>query len=231
MLGILIEIILNWLILWVVCREHLLVLGLRPNQSRIVASLEGLGIAGLLCVGYVLSKTFVAKAGWSINPDYDFQDFLSGSYWVVKSVLFEELIFRAAILYVAIKKLGVRKACMLSAITFGIYHWFSYGLWGNPVMMTYIFILTGLWGLFLAYSFVRSNSLFVPIAWHLGWNLVNIVVFSQGPIGEQLLISSDGNLSSSGWQIAFTIAQILIIPGVGFIYLRFKYPRTSSQSV
>ncbi len=53
--------------------------------------------------------------------------------WNINSVLFEELLFRGYLLYKAIEWLGARKGCFLSAIAFGVYHWFSYGVIGNVI--------------------------------------------------------------------------------------------------
>jgi len=46
----------------------------------------------------------------------------------------------------------------------------------------------------LAYAFAKTGSIILPIALHLGWNLVTIQVFSNGPIGDQLLIKSTENV-------------------------------------
>ncbi|WP_189603592.1 hypothetical protein [Salinimicrobium marinum] len=43
-----------------------------------------------------------------------------------------------------------------------------------------------------------AGSLYLPIGLHFGWNLVTITIFSQGPSGDQLLISSTEN-TLGGW--------------------------------
>src|SRR5689334_17153743 len=50
------------------------------------------------------------------------------------------------------------------------------------------FVVTGAMGLVLAYGYANTESLYVPIAIHFGWNVVQQVVFSNGPIGNQLFI-------------------------------------------
>jgi hypothetical protein len=42
-------------------------------------------------------------------------------------------------------------------------------------------------GLVYAYGYAKTFSLYIPIAIHLGWNLIRSVVFSETVIGEQLL--------------------------------------------
>jgi membrane protease YdiL (CAAX protease family) len=50
------------------------------------------------------------------------------------------------------------------------------------------FVVTGAMGVVLAYSYVKSSSLYIPIAIHFGWNVVQQVVFSGGHLGKQLFI-------------------------------------------
>jgi len=131
---------------------------------------------------------------WQLNTDYSLYNALESLRWNINSVLFEEFIFRGYLLYKAIQLLGERWGCFLSAIAFGVYHWFSYGVIGSIVPMVYVFLLTGTFGLMLAYAFAKTGSIILPIALHLGWNLVTIQVFSNGPIGDQLLIKSTENV-------------------------------------
>ncbi|NNK76373.1 MAG: CPBP family intramembrane metalloprotease, partial [Maribacter sp.] len=78
--------------------------------------------------------------------------------------MFEELIFRGAILYILIKKIGVNWACIISAIAFGIYHWFSYQMFGRGMIpMIYVFLLTGAAGWMFAYAFARTRSIYAPL--------------------------------------------------------------------
>jgi len=102
--------------------------------------------------------------------------------------MFEELIFRGVLLYILIKKIGPTKAVIISAIGFGIYHWYSHEVMGNPMAMIITFVTTGAMGLVYAYGYAKTFSLYIPIAIHLGWNLVRSVVFSQTVIGDQLLV-------------------------------------------
>ncbi len=140
---------------------------------------------GFATAQFVLTSVF-SGFDWILNPDYNATKLLDALRWTLNSVLYEELLFRGYLLYKAIEFMGIRKACWLSAAAFGIYHWFSYGLFGSVIPMIYVFFLTGSFGLMLAYSFAMSKSVVLPIALHLGWNVVTILVFSNGPIGAQL---------------------------------------------
>ena len=84
------------------------------------------------------------------------------------------------------------KGMIISSIAFGIYHWFSYGIIGNIPQMIYIFIVTGCMGWVLAYAYVKTFSLYIPIAIHFGWNLVHGFIFSMGSIGNGVFIPVNG---------------------------------------
>jgi hypothetical protein len=127
-----------------------------------------------------------AKQQWVLNPKLTANLILTGIWWNIKSVLFEELIFRGVLFYILIKKFGPAKAIFISAAAFGIYHWFSQSSLGNPVQMAVTFIITGTMGLVFAYAYSKTFSLYYPIAIHLGWNLTSSVIFSKGNIGDQL---------------------------------------------
>lgn len=142
-------------------------------------------------------------------------------FWDVKSVLTEELIFRGALLYILIQKLGSSKAVLISAIASGIYHWFSYGVLGNLMAMIFVFIGTGLMGYAWAWAFSKTKSIMLPLGLHLGWNFVHNVIFSKGPLGEVVLVSRGGTeLADWNWIINFVSSSILV-PSLLTIYVRF----------
>jgi membrane protease YdiL (CAAX protease family) len=168
--------------------------------------------------GFIL-KILIAKQQWEINPRADIPLILNGAWYTLKSVLFEELIFRGVLLYILIHKAGAVKAVLISAIAFGIYHWFSQQLWGNPVQMVIIFIITGSMGIILAYAYVKTFSLFIPVAIHLGWNLIQMVVFSGNTIGNQFFVlvspSPEISISLFGFMLVtlFPIISCLVLNG------------------
>jgi hypothetical protein len=96
--------------------------------------------------------------------------------------------------------------------------------------MTYVFASTGIWGLMFAFAFSRTKSLYLPTGLHMGWNLFNIVIFSQGPLGHQFLIhSNNGELLTGLPSLGLQLLQIFGLPIIVCIYLR-KY-RQSRQEI
>lgn len=220
MIGILIELVASWLLLWFISKKQLTALGLQPTKSRTIDLGVGVLLAAGCCTVYQIATTFFAGNSWAFNQRFNLQTLPGSIWWTLKSVLFEELLFRGALLYIALEKLSMRKACILSGICFGIYHWFSYNALGNPVAMALIFIMTGIFGLMLAYAFAKTKSLYLPVGLHFGWNLLNIVVFSNGPLGQQLFIKTNEHRLEGIISLIAFLFQILALPLLTFLYLR-----------
>ena len=228
MLGILVQLAISWLVVYFVEKKHLGVLGLRPTAGRLIDFFLFLLLAGVCCsLGFVLKIIFLDQH-WQVNPEITIKLIANGVWWNINSVLFEELIFRGVLLYIAIQKLGERNGILLSGITFGVYHWFSFNAFGNIPNMIFIFVYTGIMGLVFAYAYAKSGSMYIPVAIHLGWNVVQQVVFSNGPIGNQLLvqISPDQGVDVSR-VLFFSIQLFSIVFTPPFLFLILK--RMSNQ--
>ncbi len=188
MTGLLIQLAISWLIVWLAERGNLSVLGLYPTRKRLSDfALFFLLTAACCSTGFLLRMQF-GKERWELNPLLTATLAWKAVWWNIKSVLFEELIFRGVIFYLLIKKTGALKAMLISSAAFGIYHWFSHEVFGNIPQMAITFALTGIMGMLYAYGYVKTNSLYVPCAIHAGWNLTQGFLFSQGPIGNGVLI-------------------------------------------
>jgi hypothetical protein len=225
MIGIIIELIVSWLSLWFIEKQHLSVLGFKPTKSRVANLCVGVLLAGFCCSIYHVMSTAFADNSWTTNKHLNFQTIVASCWWTLKSVLFEELIFRGALLYIAIKKLGIRKACILSAVCFGIYHWFSYNAFGNPLQMVVIFLMTAIFGLVLAFAFAKTKSFYLPVGLHFGWNLFNIVVFSSGPLGQQIFIKTNENQLQGILSLLVFLFQVFALPVLTYLYFK-RFQRT-----
>jgi len=188
MLGIIVQLAISWLLVWLVEKKDLRVLGFMPTAQRLLDFLLFLLITAACCASGFLLRMYFGNEKWALNPALNAKLVIDGLWWNIKSVLFEELIFRGVIFYILIKKLGLVKALFISAAAFGIYHWFSFGIIGNVQQMILTFFITGIMGLVYAYGYARTFSLYIPCAIHLGWNFTQGFIFSSGPIGNGVLI-------------------------------------------
>lgn len=186
MLGIIVQLLISWLLIWLFERGNLGVLGFYPAKKRLTGFAVLFTVTAICCSSDFFMRMLFAGQRWELNPKLTANLVLTGIWWNIKSVLFEELIFRGVLLYILIRKLGHAKAIIISAIAFGIYHWFSHEVIGNPVQMIITFVTTGVMGLVYAYAYSKTFSLFYPMAIHFGWNLTSSVVFSKSILGDQL---------------------------------------------
>lgn len=187
MLGIIAQLLISWFIIWLFEKGNLSMLGFYPTKKRLIDFALFFCVTALCCSSDFFMRMLFAEQRWELNPRLTANLLLSGIWWNIKSVLFEELIFRGVLLYILVRKLGHAKAIIISAIAFGIFHWFSHEVIGNPVQMIITFVTTGVMGLVYAYAYSKTFSLYYPIAIHLGWNITSSVIFSKSIIGEQLL--------------------------------------------
>ncbi len=221
MIGIIVELFFSWLILRFTLKKDLSVLGFHSTKSRQLHFWFGFLMAAAIYIIYQLMSTLFANNYWVIRKPITGFQVLAGIWWTIKSVLFEELLFRGALLYLVMEKWGVKKACFLSAFCFGIYHWFSFSAFGNPLQMAIIFFMTAIFGFMLAYSFAQTRSLYLPIGLHLGWNLMDIVLFSGGPLQQNIFVKANSNHLEGILSLFVFLFQIFALPVLVYYYLRF----------
>jgi uncharacterized protein len=219
MAGIFVELIISWLLLWFIFKKHLTVLGFKPTKNRLQNLGVGLIIAATCCALYHTMTTAFANNSWTFNKSVSSNALLKSSRYALISVLYEELIFRGALLYIAISILGTTKACIISAVCFGIYHWFTFNVFGNPWMMLIVFLMTAIVGFSWAFAFAKTGSLYLPIGLHLGWNFIQTVVFSTGYNGQQILIRTNDNKLAGILMLVAFLFQVLALPLLTFWYI------------
>lgn len=221
MIGILVLIAISWLLLYYIEKKNILALGFLPITKRIKQFLIGFFFTGILCILVQYLETYLKSSVWVLNENITVKIILKSFWWDFKSVLTEELVFRGALLYILIQKIGSKKSILISAIAFGIYHWFSYGVLGNIMGMILVFIGTGLMGYAWAWAFSKTKSILLPFGLHLGWNFVYNTIFSKGPLGELLLISEGGNELTNWISLLNFVSGLIIVPVFVLIFINY----------
>jgi membrane protease YdiL (CAAX protease family) len=94
----------------------------------------------------------------------------------------EELVFRGIILTVLWRFLPPFAAMMLHAVLFAAYHWVLLDLFWDIPMMARFFVYAFAWGLLLGLAYIKTGSLWTPIAIHVGWNLIEGWVFGDAAV-------------------------------------------------
>jgi uncharacterized protein len=229
LLGIVVQLIISWVLLHVFTKKNLIVLGITPVRTRFYQFLIGFIFTGVLCAFIQIFDSTLTNTQWELNPNATLVGVINFLWWNIKSVVFEELIFRGALLYIAIQKFGARIGIFLSAISFGIYHWFSYGVLGDVVSMTVVFIMTAITGLVWALAFLKTESIALPIGLHLGWNFTYNSIFSKGPLGEQIFVPLKGNeniqlMGELNFLINFLLPN-LAVPLLTYLLIKFCHSK------
>lgn len=94
MLGIIVQLLISWLIIWLFERGNLNVLDFYPTKKRLIGFAVFFIVIDLCCSSDFFMRMIFAKQQWEINPKLTANLFLTGVWRNIKSVLFEELIFR-----------------------------------------------------------------------------------------------------------------------------------------
>jgi len=226
-IGILIFLALSWALLFFIEKESLLALGFTPLLLRLKQFGLGFLISSFLCLAVTLALSALKAETWLLSDQFNIERLLSSVWYDLKSVFTEELIYRGAILYILIKKLGHKKAVLISAVAFGIYHWFSFGVIGSLFPMIYVLLLTGLMGFVWAYAFAKTKSIMLPFGLHLGWNVISNGLFSNGPLGEIALVASGGVEPEGIIMILGLVISVFVPPLVTWLFVKYWYKEYS----
>jgi membrane protease YdiL (CAAX protease family) len=217
MIGIAIALAISWILLYALERKSIHALGLVPWPKRLLEFGIGILVTGLLCCGVQFLRHTLRSSEWSLNTEFSRALLFDRFLWDLKSVVTEELIFRGALLYVLIHRLGVSKGTLISAIAFGVYHWFSFGIIGNSSAMIVVFIGTGLMGYAWAWAFAKTGSIAMPIGLHLGWNFTFNTIFSNGPLGNGLLLTKS-DITVPEW---FSLVGLWGVPLIVLLFVKY----------
>ncbi|HPI96207.1 MAG TPA: CPBP family intramembrane metalloprotease [Gammaproteobacteria bacterium] len=214
MLGILLILLLSWALLHFIAEKNLMVLGPTPVPLRLLQFVLGFVLLFVLSLIAVMTDTLVYSIQWQqviINPNALFQSF----WYYLKSALTEDLVFRGAVLYLLIRKLGAIKAIVISSIIFGAYHWFSYGMFNGEVKiiaLIYVLLLTGLIGASWAYTYHKTQSIIMPLGMHTGSNFAMSLFFQNNPYGE-MIFSQVSRVEINEWiNLFYLLTKAVLLP-------------------
>ena len=229
MIGILVLISISWLLLYLIEKKSILALGLLPPGKRLKQLGLGFLVTSILCVLVQYLEAYLKNSSWILNEKITSGLVLKSLWWDFKSVLTEELLFRGALLYLLIQKIGSKKSILISAIAFGIYHWFSYGVFGNLIAMLFVFIGTGLMGYAWAWAFAKTRSMLLGFGLHLGWNVTYNTVFSKGPLGELVFLLKGGTELTDWASLLNFTSGLILVPIIVLLFIRYGIKKEATQ--
>ncbi len=232
MLGILVILTLSWALLHFIEKKNLLILGFLPVGKRLIQFAIGFIFISIISIGFIYHEGIVKQIEWTLNHEIDLQSVFGSLFYHFKSALTEDLIFRGALLYILISKLGKLKALWLSAVCFGVYHWFSYGMFDSGIVpMIYVFITTALMGYVWAYSFAKTQSILLPLGFHFGWNFIRTLFFDAAPYGE-LIWKETSRTELLEWNgFYYAILTGLAVPIITYLFVRYFFNEAESTDL
>jgi membrane protease YdiL (CAAX protease family) len=221
MIGILVILGISWILLHFGCKVDLRVIGLVPNAGTLKQFVLGVFFLGLISGLFHSLLMVLGDHSFDLIEDITLRKIGGSLYWDLKSVITEELLFRGALLYILIHRIGIKYAILISALAFGIYHWFTMGIIGQWIPMVFIFICTGAMGYGWALAFARSKSIYLPIGLHLGWNVVQNTIFSKGPLGMIILMPQNPQQINGAQSLVNALGLLLVIPIINYLWVRY----------
>jgi membrane protease YdiL (CAAX protease family) len=143
---------------------------LRPREGfgywRKATALIGVGLVLFLCLIGVFYRVAHIPPRFVLAPASALR-LLPG--WCVYYPLLEEVLYRLVLCAPLVALLGPRYAIVISGVVFGGLHW----LYGNPAPTNFVA------GYILAWAYLRSESVLVPMVWHALGNAA-ILMFQVG---------------------------------------------------
>lgn len=203
MLGLLVIIVISWVLLHLIEKKNIEALGIIPTRKRSVHFFIGFTIMIVICLISIFIESFILKVVWKQNDTINYLSIFDSFIYHLRSALTEDLVFRGAILYIFIQRIGTRKAILLSAFVFGVYHIFSYGMINSSLIaILYIIIITGFTGYVWAYTFDKTKSIMMGLGFHLGYNFLMSMFYENQPYG-QLIFQEISKTSLIDWNWMF----------------------------
>ena len=206
------------------------------NKRQAINFLKGLAIGLVVMAATVLTIVAVGAAQLHSATGSVPVHFAYGVAWLTGEIIGaagEELLFRGLILVLTSRLVGIRTAMVVSALAFSLVHG------ANPGASYIWMIRLGAAGLLLAYSVIRSGSLWWAIGYHAGWNFSSAPLFGaagsgyidQGHLITFLPTGSDvitgGAVGPEGSAIAF----VAVVIATGLLFLTIRSNELSSLKV
>lgn len=214
MLGIILILAVSWGLLYLIQKTNLNALGYTPTLTRGYETGIGFLVLALVNFSFLIDETWITGATWKWNTEISMGQIFKALKYHFISALTEDLVFRGAVLYILIARIGVQKAIWISAILFGVYHWFSYGLIesGQLLPMAIVLLMTGFMGYAWAYTFHKTKSIAMGLGMHWGWNMMQAFFKEGEPYGELLFSLTNQTPLGDWWSLLFTVVYAIVPP-------------------
>lgn len=222
MVGILVILAVSWALLHFVQKTNLNALGFTPVGKRLFEIALGFLVLGIVQVSFVVDEAWITNATWEWKQELSIGLLFDAFKYHLISALTEDLVFRGAILFILFQRLGAKKGMWISAIVFGVYHVFSYGMIesGQLLGIVIVILMTGFMGYAWAYVFYKTKSIAMGLGMHWGWNMMQSFFKEGEPYGELLVTITNQTSIGDWWSLVFTLVYSTVPPLVCIWFVR-----------
>jgi uncharacterized protein len=229
MIELCVLIALSLVIVWLLQSGSLVfVLGLNTSKRTIIIAAILFAVTSLCCLSEYFFRIILAEEKFAVNDRLAADIVLTGLLETGRSVLFEELLCRGVLLVFLMKKFGNKPAIVMSAIMFGVLHLLTIADWSNIPQVTLTFFFPFVFGLVMAYAFAKSGSIYLPLAIHLGWNIIQNFVFPGNPNITPFFVRSDQPIVTVSY---FAFFLIFAFPKIAAVATNYVILRGNKRSL
>jgi membrane protease YdiL (CAAX protease family) len=175
-------------------------------------------LIGIVFIGFTIGSSY------SINPNFDVIYIIGGLLTsLLPLTIIEELLLRGFAYRKMIDLTNLTITNVVFCITVIVAHWYWWGVWQQPEKMFFATI-TASGHLMLGYAFLRSKTIYLPIALHLFGNWSPNYLCSTDSPSKAFILIDVSRAVSSVFQlyINFGISVLVNILMMALIYFWFK---------
>lgn len=158
---------------WLLLRsdgQHLSALGLTPTFRNFAYLFWGLGVGVICLLAATWLRTLFTGEAWHLSSHVDATALLKGLYYIMPTVMVQELMFRGYLFTKAISRYGVVWTNVIFAIAFMLVHVIDADVMRSLPQMIVLIVTIPLGHLWFASGMLRSRTLLFPIGLHWGNN-------------------------------------------------------------
>lgn len=220
MLGILLLIIFYSIIVLFFEKKIYDGLGLMPTTGRLKYFCAGFLATGLIVIINILIETLACSIIWELKDPVRFYAIARNAWMFFTAVLTEELFFRGILLYLLLRFAKEQYSALISSACFGVYHWFSYGMLGAPIVpLLYVFTVTSLAGYCFSLAYLKSRTLWLPLGMHFGWNSINSLFNAKGNYNAVLFVKTSAAPLGEGANLLLSLVTGLLPAVLMYLYV------------
>jgi membrane protease YdiL (CAAX protease family) len=161
--------LITWLLLRT-DRQKISSLGLDPSFRNIAYLFWGLGIGTLTFLTATWLRTLYTGEDWHLSSYVNTGSILRSLYYILPTVMVQELMFRGYLFTKTISRYGVVWTNVIFAIAFTLVHVIDYDVLQSLPRIVMLALIIPVGHLWFAAALLRSRTLLFPIGLHWGNN-------------------------------------------------------------